>query len=230
MDFAIERNVKKFIFISTDMVYGVPKYLPIDEKHPTNPVGPYWLSKLKAENIINIYTQNFWLNSLIIRPRLIIWKWRWWVIEKLLKLFKYNLPVPLFWDGKNHYQMINLKDLNEFIILSIQKDIRWIVNIWSEKTDSFENLYKILKKWLNSRSLIFKTNHSLNKVIFWFLDKIWFPLLYKEQYEIADKHYILDISLAKQYGWFPKISDKQSILEIISQDNEFRSKENNSKK
>jgi len=39
----------KFIFISTSDVYGLPKYLPIDEKHPTNPQNPY--SNFKKNNV-----------------------------------------------------------------------------------------------------------------------------------------------------------------------------------
>lgn len=212
--FSVKENIKKFIFISTDMVYWVPKYLPIDEKHCLNPVWPYWISKLKAEKLIKWYG-NKWLNTLIIRPRFIIWKWRWWVMEKLVKLFKLNFPVPLFWNWKNHYQMINVDDLNNFLILSLNKDIEWIVNIGSKETSSFLDLYKILKNKLNSKSLIFTTSHSLNKIIFNIFDKIWLAILYKDQYEIADKEYKLDIKLAESFWWSPKISDKDSILEVI---------------
>ena len=42
-------NVTKFIFSSSATVYGEPVYLPIDEKHPTEPLHAYGLSKLKIE-------------------------------------------------------------------------------------------------------------------------------------------------------------------------------------
>jgi UDP-glucose 4-epimerase len=42
-------NVEKLINASSSSVYGSPQYLPIDEKHPTNPVSPYGASKLAAE-------------------------------------------------------------------------------------------------------------------------------------------------------------------------------------
>lgn len=45
-------DCKKIIFSSSATVYGVPSYLPIDEKHPTNPVNPYGMSKLISERII----------------------------------------------------------------------------------------------------------------------------------------------------------------------------------
>ncbi|MDI6860328.1 MAG: SDR family oxidoreductase, partial [Methanocellales archaeon] len=42
-------DVKSFIFASSAAVYGSPRYLPIDEEHPTNPISPYGRSKLQAE-------------------------------------------------------------------------------------------------------------------------------------------------------------------------------------
>jgi len=44
-----------FVFVSTLGVYGEPKYLPVDEKHPTNPIEIYSISKNKGEKgLINI--------------------------------------------------------------------------------------------------------------------------------------------------------------------------------
>jgi UDP-glucose 4-epimerase len=45
-------NVKKIIFSSTAAVYGVPNYLPIDEKHKINPINTYGISKSIIENIL----------------------------------------------------------------------------------------------------------------------------------------------------------------------------------
>lgn len=41
----------KFINLSSAAVYGNPAYLPIDEKHPVNPISPYGRHKLYAEQI-----------------------------------------------------------------------------------------------------------------------------------------------------------------------------------
>ena len=48
----IKSNVKKFIFSSTSAVYGEPQYLPVDERHITNPISPYGLTKLGLEQYI----------------------------------------------------------------------------------------------------------------------------------------------------------------------------------
>lgn len=60
-------GVKNIIFSSTSEVYGESKYLPIDEKHPLNPINPYGESKLMTEHIIGYYCKLFGFNSVIFR-------------------------------------------------------------------------------------------------------------------------------------------------------------------
>lgn len=50
-----EHNVKYFVFSSSAAVYGEPSYLPIDEKHPTNPENFYGFTKLEIERILSWY-------------------------------------------------------------------------------------------------------------------------------------------------------------------------------
>jgi UDP-glucose 4-epimerase len=53
----VKYKVKKIVFSSSAAVYGEPKYVPIDENHPTNPVSYYGYTKLCAENIIDWYSK-----------------------------------------------------------------------------------------------------------------------------------------------------------------------------
>jgi UDP-glucose 4-epimerase len=48
----IAHNTKKLIFSSSATVYGKPKYLPVNEDHPTNPINPYGKSKLLIEEYL----------------------------------------------------------------------------------------------------------------------------------------------------------------------------------
>lgn len=53
---AARRNgCRGIIFSSTAATYGNPKYSPIDEKHPLNPINPYGRSKLFTEQILADY-------------------------------------------------------------------------------------------------------------------------------------------------------------------------------
>ena len=48
-------NVKKVVYASSAAVYGFPKYLPVDEKHPINPFSPYGVSKHTVEHLSLIH-------------------------------------------------------------------------------------------------------------------------------------------------------------------------------
>jgi GDP-4-dehydro-6-deoxy-D-mannose reductase len=51
MSACVDNNLNpKILITSSAHVYGIPKYLPIDESHPVNPVNEYGKSKLEQEN------------------------------------------------------------------------------------------------------------------------------------------------------------------------------------
>jgi len=54
-----EFSCKYFIFSSTCATYGNPEYLPIDEKHPQNPINPYGQSKFMLEKILEDYSKAY---------------------------------------------------------------------------------------------------------------------------------------------------------------------------
>ncbi len=52
---AAEAGVKRVIFSSSAATYGEPKYLPIDEDHPTEPENYYGFTKLEIERFLAWY-------------------------------------------------------------------------------------------------------------------------------------------------------------------------------
>jgi UDP-glucose 4-epimerase len=65
---ACRRNdVSMVVFSSTMMVYGEPMYLPVDEKHPTEPYDPYGSSKLAGELCCRAYARTYGLRTVILR-------------------------------------------------------------------------------------------------------------------------------------------------------------------
>lgn len=55
------------VFASTDKVYGEPKYLPIDENHPTLGKSPYDASKIAADRLVFSYYSTYGLKTSISR-------------------------------------------------------------------------------------------------------------------------------------------------------------------
>jgi UDP-glucose 4-epimerase len=63
----VKNKINKLVFSSTCAVYGEAQYVPVDEKHPTNPSNPYGESKLMVEKMIHWYGKIFNLQSVILR-------------------------------------------------------------------------------------------------------------------------------------------------------------------
>ena len=60
-------NVKRFVYISSSMVYG--NFInSVDENHPTNPTNLYGVLKLTGESLIKDYCRNTNIQYNIIRP------------------------------------------------------------------------------------------------------------------------------------------------------------------
>ncbi|MBE6450080.1 MAG: UDP-glucose 4-epimerase GalE [Alphaproteobacteria bacterium] len=56
LNIMLEYGVNKIIFSSSASVYGSPEYLPIDEKHPVNPMSFYGFTKLETERLLKWYS------------------------------------------------------------------------------------------------------------------------------------------------------------------------------
>ena len=67
LDSMVENNVKKIVFSSTAATYGEPKYTPIDEKHPQEPINPYGETKLLIEKKMDEYDLAYSLKSIRLR-------------------------------------------------------------------------------------------------------------------------------------------------------------------
>jgi len=62
-----ENEVNKFIFSSSAATFGNPQYLPIDEKHPVNPINPYGETKLIVEHIMRDYSNAYGFKYVALR-------------------------------------------------------------------------------------------------------------------------------------------------------------------
>ena len=67
LDAALAAGVKRFVFSSSAAVFGEPKYTPINEAHPTQPLSPYGFSKLAVERVLADYERAYGLRSVSLR-------------------------------------------------------------------------------------------------------------------------------------------------------------------
>ena len=64
----VEEQVRRVVFISSGgTVYGQPQYLPIDERHPTEPMVSYGITKLAIEKFMVMFQHLHGLKPVILR-------------------------------------------------------------------------------------------------------------------------------------------------------------------
>lgn len=54
---AVAAQVKYFVFSSSAATYGAPRYMPVDENHPTEPENYYGYTKLAIEGFLSWYSK-----------------------------------------------------------------------------------------------------------------------------------------------------------------------------
>jgi len=62
LDCCIAHNIKNFIFSSSASIFGDPKYTPMAEDHPKEPINPYGMTKLIGESLLADYARAYGLN------------------------------------------------------------------------------------------------------------------------------------------------------------------------
>ena len=68
LDAMVSRKVRKIIFISSGgTVYGTPRYIPVDEAHPTEPQVSYGIVKLAIEKYLLMYERLHDIKTTILR-------------------------------------------------------------------------------------------------------------------------------------------------------------------
>lgn len=61
-------DVKKFVYVSSSMIYGNFKSAAVDELHATNPIGQYGIMKLAGEWLVKDYSRRHNMAHVILRP------------------------------------------------------------------------------------------------------------------------------------------------------------------
>ena len=67
LDSMVSHDIHCIVFSSTAAVYGEPQYVPIDEKHPKEPISPYGRTKLDIEYMMDDYDRAYGVKSVRLR-------------------------------------------------------------------------------------------------------------------------------------------------------------------
>src|SRR5215217_2325683 len=186
LDVAKAKNVEKFLYVSTDEVYGtLPEDKPeikFTEETPLQPNSPYSASKAGGDCLVRSYFHTFHLPVLTTRCSNNYGPYHF--PEKLIPLFVTNLmegkKVPLYGDG------MNIRD-------------------WLYVDDHCDAIWTVLNKG-NIGENNELTNRTITDTILREMGKNWDDnVQYVKDRPGHDRRYAIDASkMKKELGWEPK--------------------------
>ena len=148
LKFSKKYSVKKFITSSTAAVYGVPEYLPVDEKHPTRCLSFYGLSKLTMEK----YTELFGVDYIIFRfanvygPRQSA-QGEAGVVAIFADKMKQDEAITIHGDGEQTRDFVYVSDIAEVCLCAIQSEVKKeIINVSTDKAISINKLFELMSE------------------------------------------------------------------------------------
>jgi len=163
---SLDSNVKKIIFASSSSVYGKKEYLPFDEKHPTNPISPYGISKLAAEHYCRVFYELYGLGTTSLRyftvygprmrPDLAISIFTRYALQ--------NKPIKIFGYGNKTRDFTYIDNAIEANMLVMKKGNGEVYNIGSGNRISINELAEKIIQITNSNSKIIHTKSQKGDV------------------------------------------------------------------
>jgi UDP-glucose 4-epimerase len=139
--------------VSSSSVFGNIKYLPIDEKHPKNPISPYGASKLAAENYVKNYHFHYGIPIVIVRPFTFVGPRQRpdMGLDKFITSIINDEPVIVYGDGTQTRDWTHVENIVQGILLAADKDeaIGEDFNLGNGSRISVNEVLERISKYLN---------------------------------------------------------------------------------
>lgn len=148
----VEHQVKRIVFISSGgTVYGNPQYIPIDEKHPTEPVVSYGITKLAIEKYLHMFSKLHGIKSVTLRVANPYGeRQRVETAQGAIGIFMHNIlkgsPIEIWGDGSIQRDYIHVSDVAEAFAKAISYEgDKECFNISSGTGTSLNELIEMMK-------------------------------------------------------------------------------------
>ena len=191
----------RIVFASTRQIYGKPQYLPVDEKHPLNPVDVNGVNKIAGEQYHLLYNQAHGIRSSVLRltntygPRMRIKDARQTFLGIWIRNLLEGKPIQVYGDGQQRRDYNYVDDLVDALIIAATESeaIGGVYNLGATDPMSLSETAKIMCHGIKGAS--------------WNL--VPFP---KDRKAIDVGDFICDYrSFSSAFGWKPQIKFEEGI-------------------
>jgi nucleoside-diphosphate-sugar epimerase len=215
LEAARQRGVSRFVHISSTAVYGVPSKHPIEENDPMVGVGPYGISKIQAENICERY-RAMGQHVAIIRPKTFVGTARLGVFQILFDWVYSGARIPIIGSGKNHYQLLEVEDLVDAVILALTGPVAAsndTFNVGAKRFDTVREDVQALCDYAGNGARVLPTPAAPIKAALTVFNELGLSPLYPWVYATADKDsYVSTAKIERALGWEPLYSNAEALI------------------
>jgi len=191
----------RIVFASTRQIYGKPQYLPVDEKHPLNPVDVNGVNKIAGEQYHLLYNQAHGIRSSVLRltntygPRMRIKDARQTFLGIWIRNLLEGKPIQVYGDGQQRRDYNYVDDLVDALIIAATESeaIGGVYNLGAHDPISLSETAKVMCHGIKGASS----------------NLVPFP---KDRKAIDVGDFICDYSsFSSAFGWDPKIKFEEGI-------------------
>ena len=196
----------RIVFASTRQIYGKPKYLPVDEKHPRHPVDVNGINKIAGEQYHILYQEVYGIASSVLRltntygPRMRIKDARQTFLGVWIRNLLEGKPIQVFGDGKQRRDYNYVEDVLDALLIAATEEnaIGKVYNLGAPDPLSLKDTAKIMCQEIEGSDY----------------QMIPFP---EDRKAIDVGDFICDYSAFRnQFGWEPKVEFDKGIAKSIS--------------
>lgn len=201
LDLAVKNGVKKVVFASSAAIYGVPRYLPIDEIHPVEMISAYAVSKFSVEHYLAFYKYLYGLDYTVLRYANVYGPGQSAGTEGgVVAIFMQHIledksPV-IFGDGEQTRDFVFVQDVVAANLAAMTLGTGKVVNISTGNSTTVNTVYKLLQE-ISEKTL---------------------PPIYAHARAGDIRHSVLDNNLAGQVlAWKASFSLENGLRESVNQ-------------
>ena len=204
-------GVRRVVYVGTTAVYGMPRFHPISEDAPLDPMGDYGVAKARAEQYC-IDAQG--VETVRIRPKSFIGTGRLGIFQILFDWIEAGKKIPVLGNGRNRFQLMEVRDLVDAIYLAMLrgKD-KAVYNAGAVAFGTVNDDLGALLDHAGTGSRILHIPSQPTKAFLGVLSALHLSPVYRWVYDTADQDsFVSTAKIQADLGWSPRFCNRDAMI------------------
>lgn len=211
---ALAAGVTKFIFISTNCLWGEGFGRAVTETDPPAPIELYGRSKLRAEQELTALGERHpELQIIMLRCPTIMDSGRLGLLAILFEFIEDGKKVWVVGDGSNRYQFIYAQDLATACLLCLGYTGSNVFNIGADDVPTMRGMYEEVIRAAGSRSRVASLPKGPTIALMKLAHRLHLSPLGPYHYRMIAESFLFDTRrIHAELGWAPTLTNQQMML------------------